>query len=167
MVNTENVFGFLALATYLATLAPSNLRVVFPALKMNTVVTQLLKHRRSIGISTFMLSVAHASIVLGYHQAELLERNFYIQSTSGLLIITIFALLAFTSNSWSIKKLKKNWKRLHSLTYLATMLLPWHIAAKMAGRWTPSTMVALVLTLMVLCMFCYRRYLEWERYIGI
>ena len=159
----DNFLGFVALSAYLATLVPSNIRVIFPALKLSSPVKMLLKYRKDIGVLTFLLSVAHAGVVMASHQMDWLSRDFYIQSLSGLSIIVIFALLAVTSNNWSMKKLRKNWKRLHSLSYVAIFLMPWHIAAKMAGSWTLLTCVAVPLSLMFVYLYCLRKYMERSR----
>ena len=121
---------------------------------------KLLRHRRSIGIWTFNLSMAHAAFVIGLHNMDVFERSFYYKSASGLMIMGIFALLTITSNNWSIKKLRRNWKRLHGLTYLAAALLPWHIAAKMEGQWTLLTGIAIPLTALAVALLCCRKYLE-------
>ena len=73
-------------------------------------------------------------------------------------MFVIFAALAVTSNNWSIKKLKKNWKRLHSLTYAAAFILPWHIFAKMEGHWSILTAVSIVIALDVLRLWLFRQY---------
>jgi len=158
--HTENVLGFLAVLVYSATLLPSSLKVLFPTLKMNAFVQMLLRNQRTIGIWTFILSMAHICAVVSLHRMNLLRPEFYWQSSSGLLIITIFTLLTVTSNNWSIKRLKRNWKRLHSLTYVAALIMPWHIAAKMAGQWTWLTPITVSLPMAAICFYCIRRYIK-------
>jgi hypothetical protein len=44
----------------------------------------------------------------------------------GLLGFTILAVLALTSNRWSMRRLGKQWKRLHRLVYIAAMTVVFH-----------------------------------------
>jgi sulfoxide reductase heme-binding subunit YedZ len=68
--------------------------------------------------------------------------------------------LAFTSNNWSAKQLRGNWKKLHSLTYLVIFLLPWHIWVRMGGHWSHITPFALLLTIVTAILFIIRRWIE-------
>lgn len=154
----DNTLGLLATLTYVATLLPSNLKIVFPAFRSTTFYRALLKNRRSIGLWTFGLSVAHVCIVLYQRHPNLSEMAFYRKSISGLLLLAIFTLLAATSNNWSIRKLQKNWKRLHSLTYAVAFLIPWHITAKMADRWSVTTVICMVLATNVICLWTFKKY---------
>jgi sulfoxide reductase heme-binding subunit YedZ len=56
---------------------------------------------------------------------EFIEKRFVIV---GLTAGTILALLAITSFKWWMKKLGKNWKRLHKFVYLAAGLVILHYA---------------------------------------
>ncbi len=44
----------------------------------------------------------------------------------GFTALMILLPLAITSNQWSMRQLKKNWKRLHRLVYLAGILVIIH-----------------------------------------
>ncbi|MDY7052334.1 MAG: iron reductase, partial [Limnospira fusiformis LS22] len=74
----------------------------------------------------------------------------------------IFTLLAITSNDWSVKRLKKNWKRLHELTYLAMFMLTWHVFDKMAGQWTYLTPFGAIMITGITLLFLVRRWKEWQ-----
>ena len=163
MSHADNILGLLSLLAYTATLLPSNVKVIYPALKFSAAVRVLFRYRREVGIGTFVLSVLHACVAVAHHRMNFLAKDFYTQSVSGLLILFVFALLAFTSNRWSIRKLKKNWKRLHALTYVTIFLIPWHIAAKMSGQWTLFTAVAVPLAMGTVCLFCLRKYIEGRK----
>ncbi len=154
----DNALGLFAMLTYVATLLPSNFKVIFPAFKYSPLYRTLLKNRRPIGLWTFTLSAGHACVVLYQQAPNLSELEFYRKSISGILLIFIFALLAITSNNWSIRKLQKNWKRLHSLTYLAAFLVPWHISAKMADKWSVVTLLCMGLAISVISLWTLRRY---------
>ncbi|MEM8503533.1 MAG: ferric reductase-like transmembrane domain-containing protein [Cyanobacteria bacterium P01_D01_bin.1] len=156
----DNTLGLFAMLTYVATLVPSNFKVVFPAFRYTSFYRLLLKNRRSIGLWTFGLSVAHACVILYQQHSSLSEMEFYRKSISGFLLLFIFMLLAVTSNNWSIRKLRKNWKRLHSLTYVAACLIPWHISVKMADKWSIVTVVCMTLAVNIIFLWTFRRYRE-------
>ena len=154
----DNALGLLATLTYVATLIPSNFKVIFPAFKYSNGYRVLIKNRRSIGLWTFALSVAHACVVLYQQAPNLSEIEFYRKSVSGLLLLLLFTLLALTSNNWSIRKLQKNWKRLHSLTYVAAFLLLWHISAKMVDQWSIVTYICMALAINVIGLWTFKKY---------
>ncbi len=155
-----NILGFLALANYVFTLLPTILKVIFPQTKKTGIPQLLLKHRRTIGILAFFLALGH-----GYMMVE--KRNFdffdiktfwiYIQGVSTLLIFTI---LAITSNNWSVKKLRKNWKQLHKLTYLSIFILVWHVWDKMLGHWTYLTPISMIASIAIATLLLIRLWIE-------
>lgn len=57
--------------------------------------------------------------------------------------MAIFTFLAITSNDYSVKNLKAKWKKLPDLTYIAILVLPWHILDKMQGHWSYITSFAI------------------------
>jgi sulfoxide reductase heme-binding subunit YedZ len=97
------------------------------------------------------------------------KRNFdafdpktYLIYFQGTITLIIFTILAITSNNWSVKKLKKNWKKLHQLTYLATFLLTWHIWDKMSGHWTYLTPVGIVGSTTIIILLLIRLWIEYQ-----
>lgn len=155
-----NLLGLLALLCYVLTLLPTTLRVVFPATKSERVTKLLMKHRRLIGVLAFYLALCHGVLLV-------LKRNFdffdiktygiYIQGVSAFLV---FACLTVTSNDWSMKKLKKNWKKLHQLTYLCMFLLTWHVWDKMSGHWSFFTPFSFIAMISIMVLFSVRRWVE-------
>lgn len=138
-----NILGLLALLSYIATLLPTILRIVVPQAKETGIPQWLLKQRRMVGILTFFFALVHGYLLVKKRNIDLLDLKtswIYIQ---GISTFTIFTLLAITSNNWSMKKMKKNWKQLHKLTYFAMFLLTWHIWDKMLGHWTYVTPIAI------------------------
>ncbi len=126
-VNAESVTGYLALIAYVATLLPSNSVVFFSSWKRTYWRLSLLKNRRKIGLGCFLFSIIHALLTLKVRNVDWLNANTYVNYFTGLSSILIFTILAVTSNNWSIRKLGKNWKKLHRLTYLALILLIFHL----------------------------------------
>lgn len=155
-----NIFGFLALLCYVATLLPSLLKSIFSVIKRNKFLVWLLKYRRKLGVAAFCLGANHGVLLILERQANLLDWHTYIHYFQGLTTLAIFIILTVTSNDESVKMLKNNWKKLHQLTYLAIFILPWHILDKMAGNWTYLTPLAVLLTLLIMILFLRRKWLE-------
>ena len=118
--------GKIALIFLVLTLACTPLNTLFG-------FRQALKLRRTLGLFAFMFAAFHFFIFLGIDYAfdwsllkiEFSEKRFVIV---GLAAGTILALLAVTSFKWWMKKLGKNWKRLHKFVYLAASLVIVHYA---------------------------------------
>ena len=94
---------------------------------------------------------------------DLFDLQTYIISVEGTASLIIFALLAFTSNDWSVRKMKKNWRKLHQLTYTAIFLLFWHIQEKMSDHWNILTPVELICMTIIIALFLKRRWLEYQK----
>ncbi len=100
---------------------------------LNTVFAfkQVLKLRKSLGLYAFMYGLLHFLVfvvdnglvansfnLLAVYQATF-EKRYALAGFSALMILLI---LALTSNQWSMKRLGKNWDRLHRLAYLAGIM---------------------------------------------
>lgn len=92
-----------------------------------------LKARRTLGLYAFMYATLHVLIFVALDYgfdlrligAAVVEKRFVLV---GLLAFTILLLLAVTSfDGWKVR-LRKNWKRLHRLVYLAGGLVIVHYA---------------------------------------
>ncbi|MFT6530850.1 MAG: sulfoxide reductase heme-binding subunit YedZ [Limimaricola cinnabarinus] len=93
--------------------------VVTPLMKYTRV--SLLKFRRAIGLLTFFFVLAHFSVwalldvqSFGRVWADILKRPYV---TVGMIAFVGLIPLALTSNNLSIRKLGRNWRRLHQLVY--------------------------------------------------
>ncbi|OWY65012.1 iron reductase [cyanobacterium TDX16] len=155
-----NFLGFLALVSYIVTLLPTIIRIVFPKTKETGIPKWLLKRRRLIGVIAFFLALAHGYLLVEKRQLDFSDPKTFWVYVQGISTFTIFTILAITSNNWSVKKLKKNWKQLHKLTYLAMFLLTWHIWDKMAGHWTYLTPIGIVSIAGIIILFLIRLQLE-------
>jgi len=99
---------------------------------------QALKLRRPLGLYAFLYAVTHFLIFAGLdYQFDLtflpdaiLEKPFVLIGSAALLVLS---LLALTSFQWWMKRLGKNWKRLHKLVYLAAPLVLLHFAWSQKG----------------------------------
>ncbi|MFM6454587.1 MAG: ferric reductase-like transmembrane domain-containing protein [Planktothrix sp.] len=157
-----NWLGFLALISYIVTLLPTILKIVFPATKGTEIPQVLLKQRRLIGILAFFFSVGHGILFINKRNIDWFDLKTFLVYFQGLSTFTIFAILTATSNNWSIKKLNKNWKEVHKLTYFAMFLLTWHIWQKMSGHWTYITPIGIVLISGVTILFIIRLGIEYR-----
>lgn len=153
-----NILGFFALLSYIATLLPSLIKLVFPATKKNKLLAWLLKYRRHLGVTAFCLGLNHGLLLILKLKLDLFALHTYIKFFQGFSTLSIFTLLAFTSNDEAVKNLKSKWKKLHQLTYLAIFILPWHILDKMSGHWTYITPIAISLTIGIATLFIIRQY---------
>lgn len=158
-----NCLGLLALMFYIATLLPTTLKIVFPGTKKTRFLKFLFKYRRQIGIVTFFFTVAHARLLIIKRYFDFFNLQTYLISYTGVASFIIFALLTITSNNWSIKIMKKNWKKLHQMTYLAMFLLLWHVIDKMQGHWSYITPLAMLGITSITILFIIRKILEWRK----
>tara|TARA_B100000519_G_C14048099_1_gene346025 strand:- start:34 stop:615 length:582 start_codon:yes stop_codon:yes gene_type:complete len=93
---------------------------------------EIARLRRMIGLFTFFYATIHLlswmAFILGFRwfaiAEELVERPYI---TVGFLAYVILVLLGVTSTNTMIRKLGKNWKRLHKLIYLASLLVIIHL----------------------------------------
>ena len=99
----------------------------------------VIKLRRPLGLYAFMYAFLHLISFTGldyrFNWAELLryaveKRYIFV----GLAAFTILFLLAMTSSKKSMVWLGKNWKRLHSLVYIAAPLAVLHFAWLVKGN---------------------------------
>ncbi|WP_236739197.1 ferric reductase-like transmembrane domain-containing protein [[Phormidium ambiguum] IAM M-71] len=158
-----HTLGFLAVVSYIVTLLPTILRIVFPRLKSTGILQILLKQRRQIGILAFALASGHSFLLIQQRDIDWLDLKTSWIYFQGLTTFAIFLILTLTSNDWSIKKLKKNWKQLHKLTYLAMFLLPWHIWDKMSGKWTYLTPFGIIALTTITVLFLIRLGIEFRQ----
>lgn len=159
-VTLANFLGCLALLNYMATLTPSILRTVFPNTRSNKVWIWLLKNRRYIGITSYVLVSNHALLMVIQKNINLLNPDTYVHYFQGIFMFFIMTLLAITSNDWSVKNLKKNWVKLHQLTYLIIFILPWHIIDKMYLHWSYLTPLEVVMTFICIYLFIKSKQME-------
>ena len=97
-----------------------------------------LKLRRMLGLYAFMFAFMHVLIFVGLDYG--FNWNFLWQDLAskryiwvGLLTLIILTLLAATSFQWWMRRLGKNWKRLHRLVYVAGGMVVLHYAWSKKG----------------------------------
>ncbi len=115
-----NYFGLWNLYFLILTLAATPLAKIF---KWRVV----LSYRRMLGLYFYFYLVMHflvyGTFFLNWQWSlvitEIIKRPYI---TVGFVALVLATLLAITSNQYSQRKLKKNWKRLHYLTYPIAIL---------------------------------------------
>ena len=94
---------------------------------------ELLKRKRTLGLYAFFYATLHVTVYLAIDygfdlnlliEATLEKRYTLIGTTAYLLLIP----LAFTSSKYWMRRLGKNWKKLHKLVYLIAPLLILHFS---------------------------------------
>ena len=115
--------GETALLILFLTLAVTPVRRIFGANRLQRV-------RRMLGVWSFTYAVAHVSSYLAFDRGctswatcefstiweDILERRFIF---AGMTAFSILAVLAITSTDGWVRRLKRNWGRLHRLVYVA------------------------------------------------
>ncbi len=118
----------------------------------------VLKLRRPLGLYSFMYASIHFAIFIGVDyffdfaliQDALLEKRYAIVGlTTGIILL----LLAVTSTKGWQRRLKKNWKRLHRLVYVAGVLAVvhyiWLVKQGVSDPWIYAVIVVVLLSLRV------------------
>jgi len=85
-----------------------------------------IKLRKPAGLWSFGFALLHGLFYIGDTGLTGLAwplPRFMALGLGGLVILTA---LALTSNRWAMRRLKKNWKRLHRLVYLAGLSVVFH-----------------------------------------
>ncbi|MFK7887658.1 MAG: sulfite oxidase heme-binding subunit YedZ [Gammaproteobacteria bacterium] len=117
-------------------------------------VRWLLRQRRALGVASFAYAALHTLVYLE-RKAELARIVKEAQNPdliAGWLALIIFVPLAITSNNLSVRRLGKNWKRLHRSAYLATALLfvHWLLATvNTLAAWLTLALIIILETLRI------------------
>ena len=141
--------GKAALILLVASLACTPIHIIFkfkPALKL----------RRPLGLYSFLYASIHFAIFIGVDyffdlaliKDALLEKRY---ALAGLAAGIILLALAITSTIGWQRRLKKNWKRLHKLVYVAGLLgalhFIWLVKQGVVEPWIWAFVISLLLLL--------------------
>ncbi|MBX3390873.1 MAG: ferric reductase-like transmembrane domain-containing protein [Phycisphaeraceae bacterium] len=115
-----------------------------PLARLDPRFLPVLYNRRHLGVLTFLIALAHASIAVGYYHGfgvvnpalSLLTSSTRVSSIEafpfewlGLCALIIMFFMAATSHDFWLRNLSsRSWKRLHMLVYVAYALLVGHVA---------------------------------------
>ncbi len=141
------LLGRYALALLLLSLVPTVIRTVAG-------FEQVVKVRRTLGLYAFAYAALHflAFAGLDYRFDVRLVARVIVESRremAGLGALVILGLLALTSTAGWMKRLGRNWKRLHRLVYVAASLVVAHYVwnYKVLRTWPAAAGVTLGLLL--------------------
>ncbi|HBZ44331.1 MAG TPA: protein-methionine-sulfoxide reductase heme-binding subunit MsrQ [Maritimibacter sp.] len=114
----EHQIGLYGLWALIATLSVTPLR--------RFARINLLKFRRALGLIAFFYISCHLAVWLfldvqiwSQIWADIVKRPYI---TIGMGAFVLMIPLAVTSNNWSMRRLRKNWGKLHKLVYPAVLL---------------------------------------------
>lgn len=141
--------GHWAVYTLLVAMAASPLRLLWPT---RAWTAWLVKSRRYFGVASF----AYAAL----HTAAYLQRKGDVQRVltealepglgTGWLAFAVFVPLALTSNDFSVRRLRRGWKRLHRLVYPAAFLVMAHWLLTAFDRTVAVGFTALLVAILAL-----------------
>lgn len=164
-VNTvNNVSGRAAMIVLLFSLACTPLNTIFGFRRALTV-------RRSLGLIAFAYASLHLLNFVGLDygfdwnlivQDAVLDKPYIL---AGSLALLLLALLAITSTRGWMRRLGRNWKRLHRLVYAAGVLVVLHFLwqAKAAERWEPLMYGGVLAALLLVRVPAVRNWLVRQR----
>lgn len=93
----------------------------------------LAPYRRVFGVLAFLVVLGHAGIYFYlenlYHKAFIIPAHFkYLDVASGTIAFLIMAILAITSNDYSVRLLRGTWKKIQVLAYPLFLIAALHVA---------------------------------------
>ena len=113
--------GELSARLLIVAMALAPLRLMFPGHRW---VGWLIQRRRYFGVAAFGYAALHTGVymartgVVGDMLADAAEPGIL----TGWLAFAIFIPLAITSNEWSVRRMRRWWKRIHRWVYAAALL---------------------------------------------
>jgi methionine sulfoxide reductase heme-binding subunit len=127
----EQILGRIAIYWMVATLAVTPLFTL-------TGLRDLPNRRRAIGLFAFLYTCLHLLVFFGLDYAFNLAQIWDLVTGKVYLLVGVFALLlliplAVTSFDYFIRKMGRNWKRLHWLVYPAVLVSILHYALAQKG----------------------------------
>ncbi len=121
-----------------------------------------IKLRRTLGLYAFMYAAVHFYLFIGvdfnfqfqFIVPEFLQKYYL---WAGLPAFLVLCALAATSFRWAMRRMGKNWKRLHRYIYLGAILVVLHLALVIKGDffrlsgdiWKPVVAAIVIGTLLI------------------
>lgn len=121
--------GLLSVCYLSASLAVTPVLLLISRLGRGAVFGQwLLQRRKHFGLASFIFAAAHLLHYIRYSDGLIVAwlEAFDLPFLVGWIAFIVLAILALTSNKGSIRRLKRFWKTLHRLVYIAAALTFWH-----------------------------------------
>ncbi|MFA9288728.1 MAG: ferric reductase-like transmembrane domain-containing protein [Weeksellaceae bacterium] len=119
-------FGQFSVLLFCITITPGIMRRLQLKWKIKDII---MLFRRQLGIFTFIFAFIHY-LTMSFLPTIVFKLPLLPVSSlqvMGLLSIYPMALVFFTSNDWSVKRLGKWWSRIHSLVYIIAWTIFFHV----------------------------------------
>ena len=115
----------------------------------------LIRFRRMFGLFAFFYLCLHFSIYFGLDHRfdfaaigeDILKRPYI---TLGIAALTLLIPLALTSTKGMMRRLGRNWQKLHRLVYLAAILGTWHFYWQVKKDVTEPLIYAVILAALLI-----------------
>ena len=126
------------------------------------IAKKMMPLRKEIGIFMGTLALVHAFTYLYPNPDKILESYFWIKNgfisftAFGFFALILTTLLLITSNNWAIRKLWRNWKRLHRLAYGIIILTVIHVVLLKLSRELE------IGPILILSLYFIWKTLEWK-----
>ena len=129
------ISGQIAVVFFILTLLPGMMRRFGVTSKIFAI---LMMFRRYLGILVYLFALMHAvliKIVFNIMQYASTFPPVAVFEIFGIISLELLLVLVLTSNNFSVAKLGKWWKRIHSLVYIIVWLIFLHIALLQFNIW--------------------------------
>ena len=139
-----------------------------------------IKLRRALGLYAFMYAAVHFYLFVGadfnfqlrFIVPEFLQKYYL---WAGLPAFVVLCALAATSFRWAMRRMGKNWKRLHRYIYLGAILVMLHLALVIKGDffrlggdvWKPIAAAIVIGTLLIVRVPPIRHALLALKHVGV
>lgn len=156
ITSNGKVFGQLALLALTITLTPGIMR----RLKIEFWwVGTLMYYRRQVGILTYLLAFTHYALLrlIPVALGRLPMAAPAAFEIFGMIALFLMTPVFLTSNNWSVRRLGKWWKRVHSVVYVVIWLVFFHTAFQLSYFWAGLSGLFGILEIVSWIVFWQRR----------
>jgi len=127
------------------------------------------RYRRFVGLSAFLYSMLHLIVYLvlfsglnvSWIVSDLVEKPYIY---AGVLVVVILSVLAITSTKKMMRRMGKNWKRVHRLVYLAAACVVAHLWWQVKSDITVAVWVSVFIVPLLLFrmnqIYLYKKYFK-------
>lgn len=130
----------------------------------------LMIFRKELGILMWFLAIIHTILYfLSRKYISIFDSSFWIKNNYisylawWFFAIIITIILTITSNNFSIKKLWKNWKKLHRIVYILLFFTLLHVAFLKAWKWWNLNISNILITFIPFILYFVWKILEWKK----
>lgn len=129
----------------------------------------LTRYRRFVGLSAFFYAILHLVIYLvlfaglswRWIRSDLFEKPYIY---AGVLALVVLFVLAITSTKKMMKRLGRNWKRLHRFVYLAALAILLHLWWQVKSDTSLAVIFSVIFALLLgYRLIVNRKYLAFKR----